>query len=479
MLKKVLAAVCVVSLQIPWILFPFTVKASEDTYFVVTAYYSPLPNQNNYLRGDYEKEKILNGEWIQWASGKKVFSGMLAAPKSYAFGTKIYLEWVGIGSVEDRGGAIVPAGKRGYKYDRIDIWVGYGDEWLKRALAWGKRTVKWKILDDASTPTIDINNFQIPKNLVIKNNRYVAWPSIFHNSIGKDSDTTTIKELQKHLKNSWVYMWKEDGVYNTELIDAITHFQKEYKIIESAKDPGAWYWWIKTRKKYSSLYNSWFFTKTSTPSSIQKEKNIFDTYIHPKSSTEDIKKLQKVLKELWKYTGEETGNYKDILDIMISYQIEKTIIKKETDIAAGHFWPKTRAQMKSDYEVYLTKKKKEEEYKAMIAKLEKENLEEASKMVDGIGNVQFWVTSENVRELQIILKELGYFDYKDTAIFWKITKESIIKYQLDNEIIASQTEVTAWLVWPKTKASLKEDIAAMMLEEDLKEIEKSYEVVMK
>jgi 3D (Asp-Asp-Asp) domain-containing protein len=37
---------------------------------------------------------------------------MLAAPGKYGFGTKIYLEGLGVGEVTDRGGAIVAAGKR-------------------------------------------------------------------------------------------------------------------------------------------------------------------------------------------------------------------------------------------------------------------------------------------------------------------------------------------------------------------------------
>jgi len=110
-------------------LIPTQLFASEDeNYFVVTAYYSPLPNQKNYLKGNYEDEVILNGQGIAGASGKPVFSGMLAAPGKYSFGTKIYLEGLGIGEVADRGGAIVKAGERGYEHDRIDVWMGYGDE---------------------------------------------------------------------------------------------------------------------------------------------------------------------------------------------------------------------------------------------------------------------------------------------------------------------------------------------------------------
>ena len=34
---------------------------AEERYFVVTAYYSPLPDQKYYLKGNYEAEIRLNG----------------------------------------------------------------------------------------------------------------------------------------------------------------------------------------------------------------------------------------------------------------------------------------------------------------------------------------------------------------------------------------------------------------------------------
>lgn len=86
--------------------------ASTKQEFIVTAYYSPLPDQNFYLKGNYEAEKILNGNGTNGASGKPVFVGMIAAPKTYNFGTRIDFEGLGVGIVEDRGGAIVKAGER-------------------------------------------------------------------------------------------------------------------------------------------------------------------------------------------------------------------------------------------------------------------------------------------------------------------------------------------------------------------------------
>jgi hypothetical protein len=37
---------------------------------------------------------------------------MIAAPKTYAFGTHIFFDGLGLGRVEDRGGAIVEAFER-------------------------------------------------------------------------------------------------------------------------------------------------------------------------------------------------------------------------------------------------------------------------------------------------------------------------------------------------------------------------------
>ena len=87
---------------------PGLTQASGGTkrMFTLTGYYSPLPNQDFYITGDYESEKRLNGQGIQGADGTPVFPGMIAAPKTYRFGTKICLPNFGCGAIHDRGGAI-------------------------------------------------------------------------------------------------------------------------------------------------------------------------------------------------------------------------------------------------------------------------------------------------------------------------------------------------------------------------------------
>ena len=125
-------AILLVSLQLFSLTSPAwadgTTASNEKKKFIVTAYYSPLPDQSFYLRGSYEADLLLNGNGTHGASGKAVYEGMLAAPKTYSFGTKIYFDGIGVGTVDDRGGAIVSSGSRGYDADRIDIWMGQGEE---------------------------------------------------------------------------------------------------------------------------------------------------------------------------------------------------------------------------------------------------------------------------------------------------------------------------------------------------------------
>ena len=66
---------------------PTTAEMEAGIDCVITAYYSPLPNQEKYVTGDFESEKRLEGNGTNGASGRPVFTGMVAASKQYPFGT--------------------------------------------------------------------------------------------------------------------------------------------------------------------------------------------------------------------------------------------------------------------------------------------------------------------------------------------------------------------------------------------------------
>ena len=66
----------------------------------------PSPNQPHYFKGTYEKEVRLNGRGTNGADGTQVYPGMIAAPKTFPFGTKMQIPGIGFVAVHDRGGAI-------------------------------------------------------------------------------------------------------------------------------------------------------------------------------------------------------------------------------------------------------------------------------------------------------------------------------------------------------------------------------------
>ncbi|MDD3145323.1 MAG: peptidoglycan-binding protein [Candidatus Gracilibacteria bacterium] len=489
-MKKILSLITILLIFVG--IIPENVDAKSDTgYFVVTAYYSPLPNQKHYLTGDYESEVRLNGQGVKGASGKPVFPGMLAGPKTYDFGTKIYLEGLGIGEISDRGGAIVTAGNRGYSHDRIDVWMGYGDEGLQRALYWGKRTVKGNIIDKNSNITLNYEKVPSP-----------AWASsglkpqnnVFTFSLGVGSDIDKVKKLQDFFSDLGLYKGYINGVYNSEMIDIVYDYQVQNEIVSSPSDSGAGYWGNLTKDKFKKAYLNGDFDKEEIVESevqaqphpspllieegINGNNNSFDIFSQSISGVENIKQLQSILKEISFYTGEITGNYDDITDSIYTFQVENNIVKSEKDLGAGNFGPKTRETLKAVYASYNVEKEKAEKLlqEEENRKIELENkyreieksviLKVDGKTKDLLG-VKFGEVSPRVRNLQLSLKELGYFDDKDTAIYGEKTKDAISDFQLENDLIDDVNSQYAGIIGERTISVIKEKLKTKYLKEEL------------
>lgn len=391
----------------------------NEKYFMVTAYYSPTPEQKYYSTWNYEDEIKLNWSWIRWASWKPVFSWMLAWPKEYAFWTKIDFEWLWVWSIEDRWWAILSAWNGSLSNDRIDIWVWSGYEWLSRAMYWWRRKVKWTILPSDSDITLDLNKItNYNKKEELKNN------IVLINTWSLVSNTWTI-ELSKNT-SSWII------ILNTST------------------------WILETSRTYSgySVVNTW--------SIVKKQDFNFELSL---STPDQIKDLQEILTNLKYYTWSIDWSYKSIQKVILDFQISKNLIKTKKDIWAWIFGPKTRENLKNEYLSFLEKEKKQ-------SKLNELKIVSNQKSLDKIAviwNPRFWEVSKWVRELQITLKAIWYFDYKDTATFWETTKNSLISYQLDKKIINSKNDLWAWSFWEKTKESLKNDLGKLFLKELVKD----------
>jgi len=220
--------------------------AEWERYFLVTAYYSAVPNQMRYSYSSklkryrtYSEAIKMQWKWTHWASWKKVFPWMLAWPRNYEFGTKIELDWIWIWSIQDRGAAIVNAGERKFEHDRIDIWMWHGDEWRTRAEKWWARKIKWKIVSN------DVNvNVQFNDSVVSSSLRLYVTP---------ESNSIDIKKLQTLFSELNLYDWGIDWKYISIKKDLID-FQLKHKIVTSKNNEQAGYFWKKTITVLQSEY---------------------------------------------------------------------------------------------------------------------------------------------------------------------------------------------------------------------------------
>ncbi|MBS9775294.1 peptidoglycan-binding protein [Candidatus Gracilibacteria bacterium] len=463
-------------------LFPINTIKAKTGKFVVTAYYSPLPNQKYYMTGNFASEQRLQGRGIRGASGARVFSGMLAAPSKYSFGTKVYIEGLGVGNIQDRGGAIVPAGKRGYAYDRLDVWMGYGDEGLKRALAWGKRTVKGHVVSSNSPVTINYKNRSAPNWAVRNLKPQYRARTVYDYSLGVGSDANKVKKLQKLLQQTGLYTGKISGIYNSEMISIIADFQKQNNIIKSYTDEGTGYWGPTTRRLFKKMKaNGTLKNFINRQKAVKQSKNISqknvkqevkkqeklntkniknkkiqkinkktektektDIFTYYNKTKEEQKEVLKTLQKIGEYSGKLEREEKDFIDIIYNFQVKYKLVAEPSDVGAGYYGPKTRELLKKLVKQF-------------------DSVTQKAKKIQKIGYLELGETSDEVRELQEILIELGYFKQKSTANFGEVTKQALIQFQLDNKLIENKDKIYAGVFGPQTQKALEKQYKKYLL----------------
>ncbi len=329
------------------------VNANNETSFIVTAYYSPLPNQKKYVTWSYLWDKRLNWEWHTTASGKKVYTWILAAPKKYPFWTKIYFEGFWVWAVEDRWWAIVKAWINWHEHDRIDIWMWYGDEWLQRALKWWKRTIKWRVVSRKQEV-----NLKFAKNILEGLENIKVNPETHKQE--------EVKKLQENFKKLKLYSWKIDWKYESIKKDLINYQLKE-RIIRSTNDEAAGWFWPKTyvallRRFWSKdiLIRQEGFEITETNPNVQIILWFPEIKLNwDKPEREEVKKVQELFKKLWMYSWNIDWDFNKIKRILLDFQKKAWIIKHDNSWWAGYFWEKTKAALITYFEnIQIPKKKK-------------------------------------------------------------------------------------------------------------------------
>ncbi len=356
----------------------FSFSDCQEKMFTVTAYYSPETGQIFYYKSSFQEEVILNGEGKIGASGKNVFTGMLAWPKTYPFGSLIYFPELGIGEIADRGGAIVLSGEKGQNYDRIDIWMGKGEEGLIRALTFGKKNMTWWYCDVSMVKKGVKSSLDLNKVPTLK---YFFDMAIRLQELKPERNDIWVRTLQKYL-NTLGYLNKKyrHGSYDNHTVQALCNYQVAKKIV-SRKSPDCGKFGKMTRAKMKTevqnkwllpqdLYAKWTFAtildlaqryngKSASittgqqwnnekiqPTSKQKIFLFYKAYSKWDQSSE-IKILQTFLQTQWLYSGKIDGIY-SINTISAVYEFQKKYwLISDTDplTLRGYLGPKTRAKI--------------------------------------------------------------------------------------------------------------------------------------
>ena len=455
-------------------------KSAEKRVFLVSAYYSPLPDQDFYMRGSFEADKKLNGNGTNGADGTPVYVGMLAAPRNYAFGTKIYIPDLGVGEVHDRGGAIL-ANK---DYDRIDVWMGKGEEGLARALNWGMRLVEGKTYFDDSDANLSLNyqwvNNKLPEATLnrLKGKTLLA-PKTFSKPVTNESPEVNIKELQEALRIFGYYDGPTDGKLDNKTKDAILAFQISEGIVKNKDKPGAGEMGpitSKTLKDKSEKFNSKIIKNQNR---LKSNIESLSTGLGKKDSGDDVYRMQQMLWELGYYRGILNGKYDSItIDAVYQFQKDNKVIKGESDLGAGYFGKQTHSALVA---AMNTRMEKQAEYpkeiqtwapaETVLPKLEQLtndikaekrnalsfNIKTIAKSDKSIfnRNISLGTRGTDVVELQNILIKEGYLANRlNTGYFGNQTKSALIKFQVAKGIVKKSTDTGAGRVGPGTREIL-------------------------
>lgn len=459
----------------------------EKRTMLITGYYSPLPNQSFYVRGSYEADIRLNGRGTNGADGTEVYSGMLAAPKTYPFGTRVKIPGLGVGEVHDRGGAIIA----GRNYDRIDIWMGHGEEGLARALNWGARIVECEVYWSAHQvePGLSFGwvNNKLPESVESRlRNKTVQNPEVFSKPVAQ-SDSVGIKELQEALIMFGYYHGAIDGVYDEKTREAVLTFQLAEGVVSSKTDGGAGVFGPKTRATLKEILEAYNAELMKELERLEGNREMLISNLGKKSSGEDVVSLQRMLWELGYYNGPLDGAYDEkTISAVYAFQIDYKVVESEWDSGAGYYGKLTHTALaqavneKMDrvkmypkqMQVWVPAKKE----LPKIASLQPPKVatsRQALHFSPSLMNKLFVQPSvvvetekissdldlndrnEDVVKLQNILIKNGYLSAGlNTGYFGNQTQSAVLKYQIDKGIVLSGNDLGAGRVGPKTRATL-------------------------
>ena len=402
--------------------------------FILTAYYSPLPNQCCYVKGGEHIDKVLNGQGIQAADGTAVYPGMIAAPKTYPFGTIVRLPGLGTFQVHDRGGAINVLGNGKH---RLDVWVGHGEEGLARALAFGVQSIKGTVYPNGTNrPEVLFDMQSIPAPIQELQNYFIEKDNLLALKPKAGDKGLSVYLLQDYLRKTGYMQNGATGFFGEETKKSWYAFLEDYKLaITDALNETSAAYLLGANQRLGA-------------------NEPISGYIDPTSSKEEITQAQRILRFLGYYKGRTNGEYDDnLFQSILAFQQDHMLVGTAADNGAGRIGPITKKTIKEEWNRNIVASHADRylDLHAIDEKLEKKG----NRIQQFLGEDY---SGGQVRLLQQALADLGFFDaQKINGHFGPQTKEAVFQYQLDRGIVTSKSDTGAGYVGPSTLYTLRKD----------------------
>ena len=419
--------------------------------FETTAYYSPLPGQTKYVTGSYESDIRLNGHGVHGADGTPVYPGMVAAPSVYPFGTKMKVPGVGTVAVHDRGGAIVAAANTG-RYDRLDIWMGFGDKGLRRALGWGRSVVTIELMgvnpgiaEEVTLSDYDESERIAPVTTGSTSPSRSSTPAtpmapkiippepLFPSDVWYMSSGGSVVKLQNVLQMLGYYKGPINGFYDEDTRDSVFAFQQTQNIFDRVDELGAGHTGPQTRIALEKAFNDRRKMKLPAQS--------FGRGAHG----DDVLKLQQVLKSLG-YDVALTGVFDSQTEAaLLKFQKDQSIVRSASDLGAGYFGQKTLSALEKKYVASLTNT-------------------QATVVIDVPAYLVQDLTpnssGESVRQLQQELMKLNYLRVEPTGFYGPATAHAVFKFKQAQGLVAEEQDSNAQAFEASARARMNSIIAS-------------------
>lgn len=157
--------------------------------------------------------------------------------------------------------------------------MGEGDEGLSRALAWGRRTVRGRIVSGGK---ISLSAASFPRAAQVKSagnsttvvSAPLSWEKVLSSQVSKQSSSESIRILKKSLSDLGYASCAATGgtVWNNTFTQCLISFQLKEKIIASRSEIGAGVFGPKTRAKILALYRDFDVREKDFRAQIERER---------------------------------------------------------------------------------------------------------------------------------------------------------------------------------------------------------------